>query len=121
MVRCRPITLGQSEPTRPDSTAHHCRQSLAQQPVERMVELKVEAGEIIVLIFVPGPSHRMNAPSPGARLPPRPGVSFTVRVSASPSQHVSGPTRNSRCSGVAAWHFAAVAGAVVDRLGGRYS
>lgn len=35
-----------------------------------MIELKVEAGEIIVPMFVPGPSHRMD-PSPDAALPPR--------------------------------------------------
>src|SRR5262249_49356618 len=46
-----------------------------------------------------------------------PTIEAFMRIIASPL-HVSGPTRNSRCSGIAARHFAAVAGAVASRPGG---
>jgi hypothetical protein len=53
--------LIQSEPSLADSARQNSRQPAGQQPVEGMVELKLDTGEIIVIAFVPGPS-----PSDGA-------------------------------------------------------
>src|SRR6516162_7704705 len=66
MVRCRPITLGQSEPTRPDSTAHHRRQSAGLSPVETTVTSGLcEVGEFdrltIAEMFLCDPGARDGA------------------------------------------------------------
>src|SRR5262249_62165527 len=66
MVRCRPITLGQSEPTRPDSTAHHRRQSAGLSPVETTVTSGLcEVGEFdrltIAEMFLCDPGARSGA------------------------------------------------------------
>src|SRR6516164_3623812 len=66
MVRCRPITLGQSEPTRSDSTAHHRRQSAGLSPVETTVTSGLcEVGEFdrltIAEMFLCDPGARDGA------------------------------------------------------------
>jgi hypothetical protein len=67
--------LIQSEPTLADSARQNSRQPAGQQPVEGMVELKLDTGEIIVIAFVPGPSPRMEL-APTA-LPPKLAVGLS--------------------------------------------